>query len=28
MQNFDYDNEKAAYVWQVSLEIQWEVMFN
>jgi hypothetical protein len=28
MQNFDYDMEKAAYVWQLSLEIQWEVMFN
>lgn len=27
MQNFDYDMEKAAYVWQLSLEIQWEVMF-
>jgi hypothetical protein len=27
MQNFDYDMEKAAYIWQLTLEIQWEVMF-
>jgi hypothetical protein len=27
MQNFDYDNEKDAYVWHLNLEIQWEIMF-
>ena len=26
-QNFDYDMEKNAYVWQFTLEIEWEVMF-
>lgn len=27
VQNFDYDIEKAAYVWQFDLDVQWEVIF-
>ena len=26
-QNFDYDLEKNCYVWQFTLEIEWEIMF-
>lgn len=27
VQNFDFDMEKNAYIWQFSLEIEWEIMF-
>lgn len=27
VQNFDYDNEKEAYVWQFTLDLQWEGIF-
>lgn len=27
VQNFDYDMEKNAYIWQFTLEIEWEIMF-
>jgi len=27
VQNFDFDMDKNCYIWQFSLEIQWEIMF-
>jgi hypothetical protein len=27
MMNFDYDREKEAYIWQFTVDIQWEIMF-
>lgn len=27
LQNFDYDREKDAYVWQFTLDIEWDLMF-
>jgi len=27
LQNFDYDRDKAAYVWQFSIDIEWEILF-
>ena len=27
MQNFDYDIEKDAYIWQFTINIQWEIIF-
>lgn len=27
MQNFDYDIEKDAYIWQFTFNIQWEILF-
>jgi len=27
LQNFDYDPEKNCYIWQFTLEIEWEIMF-
>jgi len=27
MQNFDYDIEKDAYIWQFTLNVQWEIIF-
>ena len=27
IQNFDYDMEKAAYVWQFTLDVQWDSIF-
>ena len=27
MQNFDYDRDKEAYVWQFTADIQWEILF-
>jgi len=27
MQNFDFDKDKEAYIWQFNLDIQWEIMF-
>ena len=27
MQNFDYDRDKAAYVWQLTADLQWEILF-
>lgn len=27
LQNFDYDRDKEAYVWQFSVDVQWEIMY-
>ena len=27
LQNFDYDREKDAYIWQFTLDIQWDILF-
>ena len=27
MENFDFDQDKDCYIWQFSLDIQWEIMF-
>jgi len=27
MQNFDYDIEKDCYIWQFTINVQWEIIF-
>ena len=27
LQNFDYDIDKSAYIWQLSIKVQWEILF-